>query len=33
MTKRFGKKVRGVWNNVSIVYDDYDPELDEYNDD
>lgn len=29
MNKRFGKKVRGVWNNVSIIYDDFDPDLDE----
>ena len=33
MNKRYGKKVKGVWNNVTIVYDDFDPELDEYNDD
>jgi P4 family phage/plasmid primase-like protien len=29
MNKHFGKKVRGVWNNVSILYDDFDPDLDE----
>jgi P4 family phage/plasmid primase-like protien len=29
MNKQFGKKVRGVWNGVSIIYDDYDPTLDE----
>lgn len=29
MNKKFGKKVRGVWSNVSIIYDDYDPDLDE----
>ena len=29
MNKRFGKKVRGVWNNVSIIYDDFDPDLDD----
>ena len=28
MNKRFGKKVRGVWENVSIIYNDYDPDLD-----
>jgi P4 family phage/plasmid primase-like protien len=33
MNKRYGKKVRGVWNNVSIIYDDFDNEVDEYNDD
>ena len=29
MNKQFGKKTRGVWNGVSIIYDDYDPTLDE----
>ena len=33
MNKRYGKKIKGHWNNVSIVYDDFDPEIDEYNDD
>ena len=33
MTKKFGKKLRGVWNNISIIYDDLDPSLDEYDDD
>ena len=33
MNKNFGKKIKGVWNNVSIIYDDFDPLLDEYNDD
>ncbi len=33
MNKRYGKKVKGVWHNVTIIYDDFDPELDEYNDD
>jgi P4 family phage/plasmid primase-like protien len=32
MTKKFGKKVRGVWNDISIVYDDLDPTLDDYDD-
>lgn len=32
MTKKFGKKQRGVWNNLSIIYDDFDPALDEYAD-
>jgi putative DNA primase/helicase len=30
MNKKFGRKQRGIWNNLSIVYDDYDPSLDEY---
>jgi P4 family phage/plasmid primase-like protien len=30
MNKKIGKKQRGVWNNVSIIYDDFDPSLDEY---
>ncbi len=29
MTKKFGKKQRGIWNNLSIIYDDFDPALDE----
>jgi P4 family phage/plasmid primase-like protien len=29
MNKKFGRKQRGFWNNVSIIYDDYDPSLDE----
>lgn len=33
MNKKFGKKQRGIWNNVSIIYDDFDPSLDEYEDD
>ena len=33
MNKRYGKKIKGVWHNVTIIYDDFDPELDEYNDD
>ena len=32
MTNKFGKKVRGVWNDISIVYDDLDANLDEYDD-
>jgi P4 family phage/plasmid primase-like protien len=33
MNKKFGKKQRGVWANVSIIYDDFDPSLDENEDD
>lgn len=33
MNKQFGKKQRGIWNNVSIIYDDFDPTLDEEDDD
>ena len=33
MNKQFGRKQRGVWNNVSIIYDDFDPTLDEDEDD
>ena len=33
MNKKIGKKQRGVWNNVSIIYDEFDPSLDEYEDD
>jgi P4 family phage/plasmid primase-like protien len=33
MNKKFGKKQRGIWNNVSIIYDEFDPSLDEYEDD
>lgn len=33
MNKKFGKKLRGVWSDVSIIYDDYDPTLDESEDD
>ena len=33
MNKKFGKKQRGIWNKVSIIYDDFDPSLDEYEDD
>lgn len=29
MNKKFGRKQRGIWNNVSIIYDDYDPSLDD----
>jgi hypothetical protein len=29
MTKKFGKKTRGVWNDVSLIYDDYDPDIDD----
>ena len=29
MNKKFGKKVRGVWNDVSLIYDDYDPDIDD----
>ena len=29
MNKKYGKKIRGVWNNISIIYDDFDPDLDE----
>lgn len=32
MNKQFGKKQRGIWNNVSIIYDDFDPTLDEEDD-
>jgi phage/plasmid-associated DNA primase len=32
ITKKFGKKVRGVWNDVSIIYDDLDHDIDEYDD-
>jgi P4 family phage/plasmid primase-like protien len=32
MTNKFGKKVRGVWNDISIVYDDLDANLDDYDD-
>ena len=32
MNKRFGKKQRGKWWNVAIVYDDYDPTLDDDDD-
>jgi P4 family phage/plasmid primase-like protien len=32
MNKKFGKKQRGVWANVSIIYDDFDPSLDENED-
>ena len=27
MNKRFGKKQRGIWNNVSIIYDDFDTSI------
>ena len=30
INKKFGRKERGVWNNISIIYDDYDPTVDEY---
>lgn len=30
MTKIFGKRQRGGWQDVSIVYDDFDPSLDEF---
>ena len=33
MNSHFGKKVRGSWNNVSIIYDEYDPTLDDDDDD
>jgi len=29
MNKKFGKKTRGVWNDVSLIYDDYDPDIDD----
>jgi len=32
MNKQFGKKQRGVWVNVSIIYDEYDPTHDECDD-
>ena len=32
MNKRFGKKQRGKWSNVAIIYDDYDPTLDDDDD-
>jgi hypothetical protein len=32
MNSHFGKKVRGSWNNVTLIYDDYDPTLDEESD-
>ena len=32
MNKRFGKKQQGIWNNVSIIYDEFDPSLDESED-
>mgnify|MGYP003999928729 CR=1 FL=1 len=32
MNKRFGKKQRGKWPNVAIIYDDYDPTLDDDDD-
>jgi len=32
MNTQFGRKQRGVWNNVSILYDDFDPTLDDYDD-
>ena len=33
MNKKFGKKQRGVWANVTIIYDDFDPSLDDNEDD
>ena len=35
INKKFGRKQRGVWNGLSIVYDDFDPTLDgdEYEED
>ena len=32
MNTKYGRKQRGVWNNVSIIYDDYDPVVDELDD-
>jgi P4 family phage/plasmid primase-like protien len=29
MNKKFGRKQRGVWNNVRIIYDNSDPSIDE----
>jgi predicted nucleotidyltransferase component of viral defense system len=29
MNKKFGKKQRGGWHNLSIIYDDFDVELEE----
>jgi P4 family phage/plasmid primase-like protien len=33
MNTKYGKKVKGVWHDVTIIYDDYDSDIDEYNDD
>ncbi len=33
MNKSYGKKVKGVWHDVSIIYDDNDSDIDDYNDD
>jgi len=30
INKKFGRKQHGVWNGISIIYDDFDPTLDEY---
>jgi phage/plasmid-associated DNA primase len=30
INKKFGRKERGTWNNISIIYEDSDPALDEY---
>jgi hypothetical protein len=29
MNSHFGKKVRGSWTNVSLIYDEYDAALDD----
>lgn len=33
MNKTYGKKVKGVWHDVTIIYDDCDSGIDDYNDD
>ena len=33
INKKFGRKQKGVWNNISIIYDDYDPTMDEFDND
>ena len=33
INKKFGRKQKGVWNDISIIYDDYDPTMDEIDND